>query len=276
MKKTIIIFLGFITLSSCTPESSSNENVVNQNNSPLFKEINVVNNDTVCSIIRNDTLVYSYILRGNKPYGIFRSYLKGKLFCQGLMVDSLKTSVWKYYNPSTSDLDSVAHYFNDKKVFTLDKNDFNLKSMLMNFSKVKVLVPSDWIVKENYEGTLFAIIKNKKDDGYKPNITLMYDINKDFDNYCRTAINMTLGQFSNSKIIETKDLRINDSEAREYVFTGNVNGKLLGSIVLIIKHNEGYYIYTASAGNTLEGGFLKYKGLFEEILYSTTLPDKKV
>lgn len=244
------------------------------NNGVYEKHIKIIGKDTIVNIVNEDTLVYSYFIKNNKPNGLFQSYIHGNVFSSGILIDSLKTGVWKYYNFKSSKLDSVSHFFHNKKIISLDTGNFTFKKTRMDMSGIEISIPVNWVVKENYEGTIFVISKKEKENNFKPNIALVVERNSpvDFDNYCKSAGGLLMSQFSDSRVVEEKELQLDGYQAKQIIFTGVNSNRFLGEIVLIINHPDGYYIYTAIADNGTDSAFLKYKGLFEEILYSSRIP----
>lgn len=266
--KAIIFTICLYLLQTCTAhkEEDSQDNgkkngIVIRNNDSLY--VNYYHNGKTKNI--------SSIKNGNFTGNYNSFHENDTLATQGIMVDSLKTGVWKFYN-TRGQLHEVIHYSLDSAAFKLDPSDFQFmrESLPLNGAVLQIEVPKTWIFKRQTQKVVFTLQKTcKGNTGFCPVMTMTKDkLNEiSFSKYVEETLKL-LPQMSVVEVVEQNELIIDGLPAFQVKYLSNPGGLLLGNIATFINHSDNVYIIMASSTNQTRGEFLKYSGLFEEITNS--------
>lgn len=277
MKILIKIMIVSFVLLSCQKKNDT-EKYPQSSKVELEKENNLMKKD----INIQDSVYVQYYSNGNKKlmvnvvdgkyHGMYYCYYENSnLKESGAMVNGLKNGVWKYYNTSGK-LDNVAQYYNDKKVIDLDKVDYSFISKNIKSEKAEIILPINWQEENKAESeNVILICKKKCDDIFCPNITLTKEIinsSVEFDEYLTKNYKLLAAGLPDFKEVKQSKLLIGNLPAMQLVYLTQINGIQIGGITTWIKNKDTIYIITGMASNEKENGFLKYKGLFQEISFS--------
>jgi len=227
--------------------------------------------------IVNDNIYLEYHNNGNKKIeaniqnGKFNGkyikfYKNGSIEEVGIMVDGLKNNVCKKYDQKGI-LIEVNQFFDDNVTLSLSVTDFLLEDTILDSNRIKLGSPIYWDrVEIENTNVLFACQKKENKSVFSPNFTLTKeDLPINFDEYLKKNIEILENSLPFFKRIGQGNLIINNLPAYQISYLMLINGVKLGGVTTWINNNGVIYVITGIAINEVDGEFLKYKGLFQEI-----------
>ena len=156
-------------------------------------------------------------------------------------------------------------------VYNLDISDFEYDSKKID-DNLGIEIPKNWkIINEvKEEPVLLAIRKECGENiSFCPNLTITYEspINENNIQAYLTASNDVLkSSIDNYRVIKERKYAFEGNTYFEKIYTGSSQGINVGGITTWIFSNKKTYIITGLALNEKENSFLKYEGLFKDII----------
>lgn len=267
MIKKYILFVVIITMISCKDESKQVK-LNNSNNSSDIKE----------EYYANGNIKFKAELKEGIEHGAYFKFHKNQAVEEsGIKIKGKKNGLWKYYD-SFGKIKSAKHFYNDSLVYNLDTSDFEYHSKKID-DVLQVEIPEKWtIIKDIQNPVLLALKKEcEKDIPFCPNLTITYEssINtSEIETYLNKSDDVLKSSLDNYKMLKKREYVFEGNTYFEKVYTGSSQGINIGGITTWIFSNKRTYIITGLALNEKGNSFLKYEGLFKDIISEIKLKRK--
>lgn len=228
----------------------------------------LVDNDSVFNIIHEGKIKEQYQIINGQKNGYYKFYDKNlKVKEDGHLVRGKKDGIIKLYD--SLDLLSVSYYENDKFIYDLDKKDFIYDTIKL--SSFSLFVPKNW--KSNLNASNGAeLISHKNCDTseiFCPVFSVTSEIaNISLDSYCSKVLELMFSSVENIRLINKKKLTTNKIDIVQIRYSMSQGGKDIGFQTGVCKIKDKFFVLTGAAFNGKDGQFLKYDGLFQELILS--------
>ncbi|HEY8971779.1 MAG TPA: hypothetical protein VIM64_21910 [Puia sp.] len=208
------------------------------------------------------------IIKNGVPNGMHISFFaNGNIKDAGLLVNGLKTSVWKFYDSSSNHLIRVQHFSEDTAIYDLSVDDFDLVEKSNDAAGFSIRLPFTWVKKLSDSAILLTSHKDCDSAAFCPNITITkgsMDAHSLAD-FIDTAKNALMNRFQDCHFVSERHILVNNKPSFQTAFTFLEENHNLAGLITIIQNGPNVYNIVSMADNNPPGSFLKYKGLFEEI-----------
>ncbi|SNY99681.1 toxin-antitoxin system YwqK family antitoxin [Flagellimonas pacifica] len=267
MIKKYILLIVIITIISCKDESKQVK-LNNPNKSSDIKQ----------EYYANGNVKLRAELKEGIEHGAYFKYFKNQTVEEsGVKIKGKKNGLWKYYD-SLGKIKSAKHFYNDSLVYNLDTSDFEYRSKIID-AVLQVEIPEKWtVIKDAQTPVLLALKKEcEKDIPFCPNLTITYEssINtSEIETYLKKNDDVLKSSLNNYKVLKKREYVFEDNTYFEKVYIGSSQGINIGGITTWIFSNKRTYIITGLALNEKENSFLKYEGLFKDIINEIKLKRK--
>lgn len=267
MIKKYILFVVIITIISCKDESKQVK-LNHPNKSSDIKE----------EYYTNGNIKLRAELEEGVEHGAYFKFHKNQTVEEsGVKIKGKKNGLWKYYD-SLGKIKSAKHFYNDSLVYNLDTSDFEYRSKKVD-DVLQVEIPEKWTtIKDIQKPVLLALKKEcEKDISFCPNLTITYELpinTSEIETYLKKNDDVLKSSLNNYKVLKKREYVFEGNTYFEKVYIGSSQGINIGGITTWIFSNERTYIITGLALNEKENSFLKYEGLFKDIVKETKLKEK--
>jgi hypothetical protein len=197
----------------------------------------------------------------------------GKITGRGMLIDGKISGAWVRYD-ANGNIISAEHFSEGKPLHALDKNDFDFRSWENKQLGVRIKVPKNW--KELPSANPALVASFQKDDAdtsvhMKANFNIARAALAPGDNLeklTQMQIDMMHQNFGRVEIVEENKIVLDSCSAfRRYGMYFVENNKV-GFLNVIIVHGNDAWFFSCEAQNKADGEFLKYQGVFQEIVES--------
>ena len=266
MKNTLPFFsLCVLSLfSSCTSEESdkTNEDSAKNENAASVK---ILTTDSGKLEIKSFT--------GLKESDATLFSSDGKVVQQGKFLDDKPAGAWVKYDRA-GNIISAYHYSNGKPIHKLDPEDFNFVTCAKPGFGATFSVPKSWPETISPDPShLIAFSKNSSEQSgaLHPNFNFRHEKLRPGDSLSGLA-NMQLEILHENvgriDLVEQSDFMLDECKAtRRYGMFTEETGTV-GFLSAIIISDYDVWFFSCEAPNNKPGDFLKYQGVFQEILES--------
>lgn len=267
MIKKYILFVVVITIISCKYESKQDK-LNNLNKNCDIKEDHYTNGNIKLRAELEEGIEHGVYFKFHKNQAVEES---------GVKIKGKKNGLWKYYD-SFGKIKSVKHFYNDSLVYNLDTSDFEYRSKKID-DVLQVETPKKWtIIKDIQNPVLLALKKEcEKDISFCPNLTITYELpinTSEIETYLKKNDDVLKSSLDNYKVLKKREYVFEGNKYFEKVYTGSSQGVNIGGITTWVFNNKRTYIITGLALNEKENSFLKYEGLFKDIINKIKLKKK--
>ncbi len=259
MKKFIGIILAFFVVSYV-------------NSQEVQKEMSSVNEKK--QYYKNGKIKLHVGLKNGVEHGLYLKYFDdGNLATSGIKINGKKSGLWKDFNRD-GEVVFAKQYLKDKLLYELDNKDFFFK--LFKFSnEFSISIPSYWETTEFPDSNQLIISVKKKcnqDVKFCPTFSLTREIidqrSFNIDEHLKSMEEQLSNRFKGFRIIKQREYSAERVIYYEKVYTGKYNDiQIVGISTWAIKKNYLYSI-TGFAINEKGNSFLRYEGLFKDIINS--------
>ncbi|MCA6437456.1 MAG: hypothetical protein IM600_10135 [Bacteroidetes bacterium] len=254
--KWVFIFLSLGILSCGSDNNSSNES------------FSMIGSDSVLKITSNEKIKEMYQIKDGEKTGFYKLYNdEGGVIEEGSVIKGNKEGLIKLYQNSV--LTSVAYYEKNLKVYELDKHDFIYDSL--NLKYFKICFPKNWKTNINPQENVLLIGRKNCDssDVFCPVFSITKEkTNLSLKEYSSNALSLMQSKIEKMKILNENNFTINGFNIIQVRYMILKDGQTLGLQTGFCKINDEIFVMTGTAINDKDGEFLKYDGLFEEIILS--------
>ena len=259
MTKKHILLVFILIITSCKQKSKQSE-MGNMEESSNIREEYYANGKIKLRVKLEEGIEHG---------AYFEFYENQNVKESGIKIKGKKNGLWKYYN-SSGEIKSAIHYYNDSLVYNLDIDDFEYHSKKID-DVLQVEIPEKWkIIKDIQEPVLLALKKEcEKGIPFCPNLTITYEpsINtSEIETYLKKNDDILKSSVDNYRVIKEREYAFEGNTYFEKIYAGNSQGINIGGITTWIFSNKKTYIITGLALNEKENSFLKYEGLFKDII----------
>lgn len=242
---------------------SCNNVVINENES-----LSLIGNDSVLSLKSNGKIKEMYQIKNGTRKGFYKLFNDAEqIIEEGSIIDNNKEGLIKTYQNNS--LKAVTYYEKNKKVYELDKNDFIYDSL--DLKLFKIMFPISWEKSIRPQENVLLIGHKKCDstDMFCPSFSITNEsLKTSLIDYSSNALLLMQSKVEKMKIINKNNFTINGFDVVQVRYMILKDGVTLGLQTGFFKIDDVVYILTGTALNSNEGNFLKYDGLFEEIILS--------
>ncbi len=266
MKKFLPVFslcvLAF--LSSCSSEESEKTNADSAKNETAIA-VKTLTTDSGKLEIKSFT--------GLKESDATLYSSDGKIVQQGKFLDDKPAGAWVKYDDGGKAI-SAYHYSNGKAIHKLDPDDFNFVTCAKTGFGATFSVPKSWPETSSPDPShLIAFSKNipEQEGTLHPNFNFRHEKLRAGDSLSGLA-NMQLQILHENvgrvDLVEQSDFILDGCQAtRRYGMFTEETGTV-GFLSAIIISGDDVWFFSCEASNNKPGDFLKYQGVFQEILES--------
>ncbi len=197
----------------------------------------------------------------------------GKVLQTGMFLDNKAAGAWIKYD-AFGNVISAEHYSAGKPIHELDKTDFSFRTWENKQFGAKFSVPKNWReIPSPNPATIASFEKEVKDSStrMKPNFNVARAQLQPGDNLDKLAmmqIQLLHENMERVEVVEESYLTIDSCKAfRRFgkYYSDNVN---VGFLDVIIVSGNTAWLFSCASENNEQGDFLKYQGLFQEIVES--------
>ena len=206
---------------------------------------------------------------GHDSIYVMTRYADQRVKDVGWKVRGLREGTWRHYN-SDATMSNIGYYYKGKRVADMDIDDFHVKSVVRN--GVFVMLPTAWEKSKDADDFLTA---TKYTETSSPNFLPIVKIMKmedaavaELDEYGEATIKQITKKHPDFKLLSTRKYNIGNNEAYEIFALMTVGDTKAGYLGTYIKHGTELYFFTCMAEDGGHGHFLKYLGVFRDIVES--------
>jgi hypothetical protein len=262
MKKIIsFIFISAIVFSVTSCSSSSD----NSNSKTI---------DTVASEVKTDTGTFKIgFSNGTNEAKATLVDANGKIKAKGMFINNKLAGAWVRYDENGNVI-GAEHYSDGKPLHTLDKNDFIFRNWENQQLGFKILVPEKWVELKSPNSALLASFeKNVTDTAVhaKPNFNVArakLDSGQTLEKLGQQQIEMYHQSFGRIDIVEKSNVTIDSCTAFRWYGMYQTETNKIGFLNVIIVSGNDAWLFSCEAQNREDGEFLKYQGVFQQIVES--------
>ncbi|HET6993205.1 MAG TPA: hypothetical protein VFJ43_17860 [Bacteroidia bacterium] len=198
----------------------------------------------------------------------------GKLLQTGMYINDKPAGAWIKYDAS-GNIISAEHYSSGKPLMQLDKNDFVFREWNNGKIGLKFKVPKDWTERSSPNPALLVSFEKPVKDTtvhMKPNFTVAkatLGSGENLEILAKRQIDMMHQYYDRVEPpIDENNIAVDSCDAfRRYGMYYSGNEKF-GYLNVIIIKNTDVWFFSCVAQNNANAEFLKYQGVFQEILES--------
>lgn len=197
----------------------------------------------------------------------------GKIIARGLMLDGKPSGAWVKYD-ANGNIISAEHYSQGKPLHPLDVNDFNFRTWENQKLGVRLNIPKNWKELPSDNPALIASFEKENKDTaihIKANFNLVRAKLAPTDNLEKLEqmqIDMMHQNFGRVEIVEEKNFIVDSCSAFRRYGMYYVDNNKVGFLNVIIVHGTDAWLFSCEAQNKQDGEFLKYQGVFQQIVES--------
>ena len=210
-------------------------------------------------------------LKGSLEHGgYFRFYKNKNVKESGVKIKGKKNGLWKHYD-SIGSLTLVSHYYNDSLICNLDVNDFEYCSRKIAHN-LQLEIPNKWELINNIDNnSILLALRKRCDESYSfcPSLTITRDSivkRSEIEGYLKKGNDFLSSSLEAYKVVKERKYSYSGRDYYEKIYIGNSQNLSLGGITTWIFDNRNTYIVTGFSLNEKENSFLKYQGLFKDII----------
>ena len=269
-KKNIISVTLFLFLLSCQGLDK---------NKLSIKDVATIDSGLKEEYYDNGDLKFKVKLDKGIEHGQYLEFYKNKkIAVSGIKIKGKKNNLWKKYD-SLGNLSSAVHYYNDSIISHLDINDFLYKKKRLG-KNISLSIPEKWKVIEGVLHEQVLLSMKKVCDSeilFCPSLTVTYEfpvnIDKELSSYLKKSDSLLNVSFNNYKVLKEREYYHDSTLFYEKIYLGNIQGVNLGAVTTFVFSKDKTYILTGIALNEKreDNSFLRYEGLFKDIMYSLEL-----
>lgn len=228
----------------------------------------IVENDTILNIVNKGKIKERHQIINGIKTGFYKLYDDMEnLQEEGNYLNNNKDGIIKTYK--NLELKSVSYFEENKKIYDLDRDDFIYDTV--KFDMFKIIMPKKWNTKINLNENVLLISQKKCDSTFVfcPSFSITKETTKlNLENYTSSALLLMSRNVDKMKLIHQNDITINGFKIILIRYIILKEGKKIGVQTGFCKISNEVFVLTGTAINEIEGEFLKYDGLFEEIILS--------
>ncbi len=261
------IFISAISFSIASCSSGEEKNEKQNNNSIAIPQ-------TVKTTLQTDSgRIEIETIPGNDESKAVLVDANGKIVERGSFIDNKPAGAWVKYD-ANGNIISAEHYSEGKPTHTLDKNDFDFRTWENKQLGAKFLVPKNWKELPSPNPALVASFQKDETDTavhIKPNFNLARAQLSPGDSLGKLAqaqIEMMHQNLGRVEIVNESNIILDSCAAfRRYGMYYVENNKVGFLDVIIVSGNTAWF-FSCEAQNKFDGEFLKYQGVFQQIVDS--------
>ncbi len=180
-----------------------------------------------------------------------------------------KHGIWKYFNTSNNQLDSIILFFNDEYITKLDTNDYKIYETI-NEKGITLSLPKGWkLVEKNVPTVLLALKKEcPEKDQFCSTLSVSKESNKyslTLKEYAAKTKEIMLNEYSNLEYIEECEFYFNEKNTIFYIYKINEGGVKVICYTFIILIDNNFFLLTSLVGDNDKYINLKNKELMLNI-----------
>lgn len=200
---------------------------------------------------------------------------QGKVLQKGMYVNNQPAGAWIKYD-AAGNVISAEHFSKGKPLLQLDKNDFNFREWDNQKIGLKFKVPKDWKEIPSPNPALLVSFEKRNIDSthvhVKPNFSIVRaTLQRGEDLQSLAKMQMDLMHKNYDRVeppIDENNIVVDSCLAfRRYGMYSSGNQQV-GYLNVIIVQGINVWFFSCEAQNNEQAEFLKYQGVFEEILES--------
>jgi hypothetical protein len=253
MKSGFALFLAIVFI-SCSPKDNS--------------ETPVVGKDS----LKTDSGILTGSFTNNTPNGITELRDNdGKLLQRGRFEQGQPVGAWVQYDASGKVIDAK-HVFGNKVLTELDPTDFQFKTWHNDAMGLSLNIPNTWKELPTPNDNLVASFEKQIVDTalrIKPSVNVavaQLEADQTLEKLAATQLEMLHQQSGRVELVNESAITIDSCSAfRRYGMFYNDNSKVGFLMTIVVKGNRAWF-FSCNAQNMTNGEFLRYQGVFEEIV----------
>lgn len=253
MKSGFALFLAVVFISCSAKENS---------------ETPVVAKDS----LKTDSGILTGSFTNSTPNGITELRDKdGKLLQRGRFEQGLPVGAWVQYDASGKVI-AAKHVFGNKVLTELDPTDFQFKLWHNDAMGLSLSIPNTWKELPTTNANLVASFEKQIVDTalrIKPSVNVavaQLEADQTLEKLAATQLEMLHQQSGRVELVNESTITIDSCGAfRRYGMFYNENSKVGFLMTIVVKGNRAWF-FSCNAQNMTNGEFLRYQGVFEEIV----------